>query len=106
MRVAFRFKPEGDKAWVGFAEGHTWEDIFDNIDQYGDPCSADVIRIPKARQMSFCIPYEYNSQEDWWERAETREIDEICGEFSEFEPDSDIWKINDTAWKKFLGFSE
>ena len=78
MRVLFRFKPNDKKAWVGFTEGETWEDIFWAIDEYGDPNEAAVIKLPYKYTMGFCVPFsnDPNHDGDWEPEDKDREIGE------------------------------
>jgi len=104
MRVLFRFKPEGDKAWVGFVEGRTWDDIFHNIDEFGDPFMADVIKLPADRTMSFCVPYiNYadDTEEEVWDTDRDDEV-EVGDWFHEYPVDSQEWEKNCAAWGKYL----
>ena len=105
MRVMFRFKPEGDKAWVGFVEGRTWDDIFHNIDEFGDPYSTDVIKLPADRTMSFCVPYidypEDGTEEGGWDTDPDDEI-EVGDWFYEYPPDSPEWEKHRSIWEKYL----
>ena len=104
MRILFRFKPEGDKAWVGFVEGRTWDDIFHNIDEFGDPFSADVIKLPADRTMSFCVPYIHYAdatEEGGWDTDPDDEV-EVGDWFREYPVDSPEWERDCDAWGKYL----
>lgn len=101
MKVMFRFKPyvvnkPGNKAWIGFAEGRTWEDIIDVIDEFGDPTSADIVKISASHPMGFCIPYVYDSddsndsgEQGWCSVDEEREISNW---FFKYDIDSPEWE--------------
>ena len=108
MRVMFRFKPDAvnkpdNKAWVGFAEGCTWEDIAHVIDEFGDPTSADIVILPKKYPMGFCIPYVYTNEfypdEYLWCTTGGREISDW---FFEYDVDDPRWETPNTEWEDFL----
>jgi|TARA_R110000744_G_scaffold350530_1_gene456239 hypothetical protein len=102
MRVLFRFKPNDKKAWVGFTEGETWEDIFWAIDEYGDPNETAVIKLPHKYPMGFCVPFTNDGDEGWSALEEDREI---AGEFYESMPDIDgpEWETKQAKeWREYI----
>ena len=103
MRVLFRFKPNDKKAWVGFTEGKTWEDIFWAIDEYGDPNETAVIKLPHKYPMGFCVPFTSNPNHDGDWESENKDR-EIAGEFYASMPDIDgpEWETQSKQWVKYL----
>lgn len=99
MKVMFRFKPDNDKAWIGYTEGDTWEDIFMDIDEFGDPYSVDVFKLPSRQYVSFCVPYEYDPKEDYW--VAQPEL-ELGGFFLNYPVDAPEWETPNSAWENFL----
>ncbi len=101
MRVIFRFKPDDEKAWVGFAEGRTWEDIADVIDEFGDPNSADIVILPKTYPMGFCIPFTNDEEEGWDSVDEGREV---SGWFFEYDVDDPRWETERVSLEELEAF--
>lgn len=110
MKVLFRFKPydvdkPGSKAWVGFAEGDTLDDVMYVIDEFGDPTSADVIVLPLTHPMGFCIPYvytdEYSPDEHYWCTTDEGQR-EISDWFFEYPVDDPRWETERAVWEDFL----
>jgi len=102
MKVIFRFKPDDEQAWVGFTEGSTWGEIFWNIDEFGDPFEANVIKLPHKYHMGFCIPFTNDESEGWDSVAEDREVTDM---FYEAVPDIDSpeWETKESKeWRKYI----
>lgn len=111
MRVMFRFKPDAvnepdNKAWIGFAEGYTWEDVADVIDEFGDPASADIVMLPETYRMGFCIPYVYINEcspdEYYWCTTGDREVSDW---FFEYDVDDPRWETERVSLEELEAFA-
>ena len=65
MRIFFKFSTDNDLASVGYTEGKTWQDIFDAIDEFGDPNEAVVVRFFKKVPVSFCMRRHCDKSGSW-----------------------------------------
>ena len=53
----FRFldEDENPSGWIGFAMGKTINDIFDIIDEFGDPYSVQIL---ESQEAGFCVQWK------------------------------------------------
>jgi hypothetical protein len=65
MKILFRFMISDDEGWIGYTEGRTWEEIFYFIDEFGNPYSADIIRLPPDAPIGVCVPMVYDDDLGW-----------------------------------------
>jgi len=104
MKILFRFMISDDEGWIGYTEGRTWEEIFYFIDEFGDPYSADIIRLPPDAPLGVCVPMVYDDENGWIPNDQASEISEY---FWDRVPDlgDPRWEAKtktQSAWKDYL----